>query len=611
MQVFWRILGFVLLITPFVSAQDQEVADSLRHILESGTPGDSIRMELLKQISFEETDPVKLEVTADELISLAERDSVYTMLLSGYLQKGNANLLQGNLEEALESFFQSLEYAYKIEDLSSVGALHSSIADVYSIDGNNENAIQYYNLAITTLRQTDDAPSLGNALYNTGDQYLLMEKYDTALLYFNEAGEIFRQIDYPVGIAYNLGNIGAAYAGLGENELAERNINEAVRMLEGVEDYYPISVFLIYMADIYMEKDELPSAQNYARRALILAQQYGLKDQVSEANLRLSTLYEESGDPTKALQYYKDYIAYRDSVSNIETVQKMADLRTEYEVSQKQIEVDLLNQQKRNQQIIALSSVIAFILIGLLAIGLYRRNQYVRETSQIIEREKERSENLLRNILPEETARELKEHGKVQAKSFPSVTVLFTDFKSFTSYAERLTPEALVKTVDYYFSKFDEIIEQHGLEKIKTIGDAYMCAGGLPDPVQDHALRMIDAALTISRFVEASKKDAAPDQARFDVRIGISTGPVVAGVIGAKKFAYDIWGDTVNIASRMESNSEPGKINVSETTYELIKDHYHCEYRGEVDVKNRGSMKMYFVLSPKKEVLIKNEKELT
>jgi class 3 adenylate cyclase len=199
------------------------------------------------------------------------------------------------------------------------------------------------------------------------------------------------------------------------------------------------------------------------------------------------------------------------------------------------------------------------------------------------------------NILPQETTDELKKNGKVKAKKHASVSVLFTDFKGFTSYSEKLSPEALVETVGFYFSKFDEIIEKHGLEKIKTIGDAYMCAGGLNQHKEDHANRMVLAAFEIAAFVEATKKDVAANELNFDIRIGINSGPVIAGVVGTKKFAYDIWGDTVNVASRMESMGKPGEVNISENTYQIVKDSYTCKYRGEIAVKNRGAMKMYFV----------------
>jgi class 3 adenylate cyclase len=234
-----------------------------------------------------------------------------------------------------------------------------------------------------------------------------------------------------------------------------------------------------------------------------------------------------------------------------------------------------------------------------LAIGLFRRNKFIEKTKQLVEIEKDRSDKLLLNILPEGTAKELKDNGKVTPQKFDSVTVMFTDFEAFTKYSQDLTPELLVKSVDYHFSKFDQIIEKYGLEKIKTIGDSYMCAGGLPIPTKDHAQKMLHAAFEIRDFIENIKSSEVREITHFNIRIGIHTGPVVAGVVGLKKFAYDIWGDTVNIASRLESNSEPGKINISENTYQLIKESFDCEYRGEIKAKNKGMMKMYYVHNKK------------
>ena len=218
----------------------------------------------------------------------------------------------------------------------------------------------------------------------------------------------------------------------------------------------------------------------------------------------------------------------------------------------------------------------------------------MRRTKILIEEEKNRSETLLLNILPEETARELKQSGKVQSKKFESVTVLFTDFKGFTKLVESVEPKRLIRSLDYYFKKFDEITTKYGLEKIKTIGDSYMCAGGLPTASKTHARNVINAAREIINLVSTELK-ATDDLIHFEIRIGIHTGPVIAGIVGLKKWQYDIWGDTVNIASRMESNSEAGMINLSETTYYEIRDEYPCEYRGEVEVKNRGALKMYFL----------------
>ena len=575
-------------------SQDQRMADSLIAVYNSESfEGDEL--DILVRIVQEETNPDKNLEFSELLISRAAALDSTHYLYQGYLQKGNALHLKGNNSEALESYFKSLELANTNKDERGMGSVLISIADTYSVMDNSKNAELYYSRGIEALRRLNDSVKIATALLNAGDYYIRSGKQDTALAYTTESLDIFQRINYPLGQAYSMGNLGMIYAESQSDDLAERNINEAIFILEDLEDYYPITVYLTYMSDIYSRRDNHSAALSYAQRSLEMASLYGLKDQISEANLKLSELYQAAGDLSASYDHYKDHIVYRDSVMNIDNIQKMADLRTDFEVSQKQIEVDLAEQRSRNQRNISIATAIGLIMFLLMAIGLYRRNRFIRRTKRIIEIEKERSDNLLLNILPEETAQELKQEGKVKARKYEAVTVLFSDFKGFTSYSENLSPEALVETVDFYFSRFDAIVKKHGLEKIKTIGDAYMCAGGLRDDNEDHAMRMVLAATEIVEFVEQTKNDISAAQMTFDIRIGINTGPVVAGVVGTDKFAYDIWGDTVNVASRMESNSEPGKINISENTYELVKDEFRCTYRGEIEAKNRGGLKMYFV----------------
>lgn len=205
--------------------------------------------------------------------------------------------------------------------------------------------------------------------------------------------------------------------------------------------------------------------------------------------------------------------------------------------------------------------------------------------------EKRKSESLLLNILPSEVADELKSKGYAAAKQFDDVTVLFTDFIHFTQTAEQLSPQQLVKELNECFTAFDNIIEHNGLEKIKTIGDAYMAVCGLPTADADHAKKTVQAALEIRDFME----ERARRENAFQIRIGINSGTVVAGIVGVKKFAYDIWGDTVNTAARMEQNGEAGKVNISSTTYNLVKNNFECTPRGMVETKGKGEMEMYFV----------------
>lgn len=239
-------------------------------------------------------------------------------------------------------------------------------------------------------------------------------------------------------------------------------------------------------------------------------------------------------------------------------------------------------------------------MLALLFYSRYRSkrkaNRALEDKNKLIQQERERSEELLLNILPAPIATELKEKGKAKAQKFDEVTVLFSDFINFTNIAEQMEPEELVEELDKCFKAFDFIISQYlDIEKIKTIGDAYMCASGLNDR-RSLPNGIIKAALEMQQFLDEQRAERSRiGKPYFQARIGIHTGSVVAGVVGVKKFAYDIWGDTVNTASRVESNGEAGRVNISETTYRLVKYKFECEYRGKVEAKNKGLIDMYFV----------------
>jgi class 3 adenylate cyclase len=245
-------------------------------------------------------------------------------------------------------------------------------------------------------------------------------------------------------------------------------------------------------------------------------------------------------------------------------------------------------------------AVFMFLLIETryrLTISMIKFKLALMEANDALGDEKAQSDKLLRNILPDEVADELKVTGRASAKHYQKVSVLFTDFKGFTARSAGMSPEEVIEELNKCFSAFDAIVEKYNLEKIKTIGDAYMCAGGLPVANQTNPIDAVRAGLAIQEYMTAYKNECiAKGEPYFECRLGINTGEVVAGVVGTKKFAYDIWGDTVNTASRAESTGALGKVNITETTYDLVKDVFKCEYRGDIEVKGKGQMKMYFVL---------------
>jgi len=209
-----------------------------------------------------------------------------------------------------------------------------------------------------------------------------------------------------------------------------------------------------------------------------------------------------------------------------------------------------------------------------------------------LEEEKIKTDKLLHNIFPSEIVKELKQNGSVNPRHYKMITILFTDFQRFTDISSTLSPQKLVSELNEIFTSFDTIIDKLGLEKLRTIGDSYMICGGLPNETPDHAVKVVRAAILMQEFLEERNKNS---NLKWQMRAGIHSGQVVAGIVGINKYTYDVWGDTVNIASRMETSCEPGKINLSGETYNLIKEHFDCLYRGRLEAKGKGEIDMYFV----------------
>jgi adenylate cyclase len=243
------------------------------------------------------------------------------------------------------------------------------------------------------------------------------------------------------------------------------------------------------------------------------------------------------------------------------------------------------------------STMLALNVIGVGAVaftllGSFARQRNVAETALRVEQQ--RSELLLLNILPRSIADRLKSNGRMIADSFAAASIVFADVVDFTPLAQGLPPAEVVGVLDRLFSRFDQLVERHGLEKIKTIGDCYMAASGVPEPTPDHARRAALFALDMRETIATS-----PVAEGLELRIGINSGPVVAGVIGSKRFLYDLWGDAVNTASRMESHGNPGQIQITRATYDLLKEEFDCTPRGTIEVKGKGAMETWYVVGPR------------
>ena len=593
LKIIFSGIGIFFLLPVAVFGQESKSLDSLKALYSS--PGQKNNYFLIKEIAGKVKEPDSTIKYSDLLIASSLTGNKREFLYWGYHFNGVAWRMKGEYSKSLEFLFKAAELAEDLDDIQELAGSYVEIANTYSESKNHPLAFEYYSRALKILKREGLTLTIGLTLYNIGDALYINNELDSALVYTKKARKIFRDYNKKQYEAYSLGNLGRIYAKMGDNIRAELFLNQAIVMLEKESDYNAITDFLGAMSDISREKGDTEEAIKYAERSLDAAEKFGLRADLENVHLKLANIYEQSGVPDMAYLHFKKYVLYKDSVRNIASIENMANLRSDFEIARKQTEVDLLNQQRRNQKTILVASAVASVLILLLAFGLYRRNKFIGRTNRIIEKEKNRSEILLLNILPQETAKELKERGKVQPKKFEEVSILFTDFKNFTHYAENLSPEELVQSVDFYFSEFDNIVEKYGLEKIKTVGDAYMCAAGVPFPSEDHAVKIVSAACEMIKFVEDAMKLNSEKETRFEMRIGINSGPVIAGVVGTKKFAYDVWGDTVNIASRMESTSEVGRINISGNTYELVKHKFECEYRGEISAKSKGKMKMYFV----------------
>ncbi|MBK6483184.1 MAG: tetratricopeptide repeat protein [Chitinophagaceae bacterium] len=501
---------------------------------------------------------------------------------------GDKNGMAGRLSNigivynSLEDYQKALEYMLKGNEIDQllgnkqgVASNLGNIGEIYRRLSNYPKALAYDSTSLRMYEELGDKVGIARNLGNIGAVYLEQQSYSRALEYYFKALQMSKELGIKIGIAVNLGSIGAAYLAISESKTTE----DLDRLFGGDKT------------------KALQQSKVYTDSAIVLFSEIGDLNTLFNNYERLSSIQALLGDYQGALKSYKYYSLLKDSVFNMERDKKLTETALQFEFDKREAAIKAEQEKKDIRQNNVRNSIAAGLAGALIFSAIvYRQRNKIKKEKEKSDAEQQRSEQLLLNILPREVAEELKANGTAKAKAFTMVTVMFTDFKDFANISEKVSAELLVDEIHYCFSAFDNIIQKYSIEKIKTIGDAYLCAAGLPVSNYTHAIDMVHAAFEIRDFMNRRKTEKeVKGELPFELRIGIHTGPVVAGIVGVKKYAYDIWGDTVNLAARMEQHGEEGKINISGSTYELVKTKFNYTYRGRIEAKNKGMIDMYFV----------------
>ncbi len=643
-KLFFICLSFWATVCYSQDAQIDRLKSYIERANDDSTKVDTL-IELSKQYQVKSPDGAIRFATMAQ--TLAERIKYTVGIAKAQKSIGNAYYNKGKYVESITYWQQALAIFDSIGDKNGVANIQNNLGAIYFNQGEDTKANEYYFQALKTAEEIHDTLRIATALNNIAAVYQHKKNtQDKTKEFYLKAIPFEESLRDPLDRA---DLYGSTTAGLGQYyfERDSGNFKNDPRALDTALYYTEISLqarkgtvdepyVLNQMGLIYRTMNDFARAIQYQKTAIEIARKYESVDDMALSYVGLAQTYLKKGDTKLALATFKeaektagetnaiyslkdiyegqadlyarmrDYfnaykyqyllLGVKDSIYNIEADKKLQGTQFIFDIEKKQGEISLLTKDAQiKEQEMRRQRMVKNGFIGGFAVVLFFAGIFFNQRNRI-SKEKKRSDELLLNILPEETAEELKATGTAKTKGFEMVTVMFTDFKNFTQASEKLTPEELVSEINYCYSSFDRIVSKYGIEKIKTIGDSYMCAGGLPVANSTHPVDVVRAGLEMQEFIEKNKKERiANGKPYFDLRLGIHTGPVVAGIVGIKKFAYDIWGDTVNTASRMESSGQTGKVNISGVTYELVKDKFDCTHRGKVEAKNKGQIDMYFV----------------
>ncbi len=547
---------------------------------------------MMARVMGSKGDPIAALDLLEEGLEIAKKANDITALAATYSATGTMFSLMDNNTRALENYLEALKLFEELGDTEDIEYVVKNIGVCFVEMGDFEKAREYYNKGLRIVEDNGFTERIPSYLISMGNLYG-RKNSDTidAQLSLKYYREILAWQDSSINQKY----IAAAYHNIGLTHWNYLNnldsaliyFTKALEKKETIGWISSLNSSQIGLGGVNSQLGRYKQALTWCKIAYEGARES--KELISEIDgcNCLYVAYKGLGKLDSALKYHEYEELLKDSLVDIDREKEINRQELGYQFEKKALADSLafvgreaiLKAETKKQRIGLLGAAVGLLLLVALAFSIYKG--------------KKRSDELLLNILPEETAKELKQKGYADARQFDEVTVLFTDFKGFTQISEKLSPTELVSAIDECFKAFDEIINKYNIEKIKTIGDAYMAAGGLPVPNKTNAQDVVNAALEMRDWMLKYKERKGDNG--FEIRIGIHTGPVVAGIVGIKKFQYDIWGDTVNTASRMESSGEVGKVNISQTTYELVNGRFNCESRGKVQAKGKGEIEMYFV----------------
>jgi len=543
-------------------------------------------------------------------VRLATETGDTLSLARALLRTGMQAQRTSDLNAALENYLSALRLFEAIDDAEGQAQAHNHIGTVHHYDEDQDKAADHYRRALAIWQRMGDPEKLALPYNNLGALLEDNGMPDSAL-YYHRLGLALRETGGdPVWIGVAWSHIGLCHDQAGRTDSALFYLERAQTILREKGSKSTLGHVRRMLGIAHLHAGRPAEARRWCQDALAFALAAGSRYQEQQTCECLYKANAALGHHAEAYAQLLRSTTLRDSLFGAERARERTRIELTHEFERQQLADSLVRaDRQRNDEILHASQlgrereqkrVWFWSSIGVLAlaIALWNRLYVMRRSRNTVRMERERSDGLLRNILPGPIAEELKAHGRARAREVEGVSILFTDFNDFTKLSEQMDAQALVGEIDACFKVFDAICLRHGIEKIKTIGDAYMCAGGLPASREGSAESTVRAALEMQDAIErrAAERSAAGLPA-FRMRAGIHTGTVVAGIVGDTKFQYDLWGDAVNIAARMESASEVGRVNISAATFALVKDAPGLSFaaRGGVHAKGKGELAMFFV----------------